>query len=73
MQLKIDDASVLASEEQTLEDVISDPDEDSLAGQMAAMRGGSVKKAAGVEEESDDDDESSTDEEEGGDDTSDSD
>ncbi|KAF8554965.1 translocation protein sec63 [Imleria badia] len=74
ISLKIDDASVLATEEQTPEDEISDPDEDSLAGQMAAMRGGSVKKVAAVEEESDED-ESSTEEEEedGGDDSSDSD
>ena len=51
--------SVLAAEEQTPEDEISDPDEDSLAGQMAVMRGGSVKKSAVVEES---DEESSTDE-----------
>ncbi|KAI9572465.1 translocation protein sec63 [Boletus coccyginus] len=57
--LKIEDVSALAAEEQTPEDEISDPEEDSLAGQMAAMRGGAVK-AAVVEEESDD--ESSTDE-----------
>lgn len=70
IQLKIDELSALAAEEQTLEDVISDPEEDSLAGQMAAMRGGAVK-AAVVES---DDDESSTDEEEDdGDDSSDSD
>ena len=35
------------------DDEISDPDEDSLAGQMAAMRGGNVKKRKG---ESDDED-----------------
>ncbi|TFK88071.1 DnaJ-domain-containing protein [Polyporus arcularius HHB13444] len=58
--LKIDDPSVLASEDTTADDDISDPEEDSLAGQMALMRGGSVKKLR--EEESDD--ESSTDEEE---------
>lgn len=62
VQLKIEEASALAAEEQTLEDEISDPDEDTLAGQMAAMRGGSVKKAAVVGESSDD--ESSTDESE---------
>jgi translocation protein SEC63 len=38
------------------EDDISDPDEDTLAGQMAAMRGGSVKK-----NRSEESDESSTD------------
>lgn len=72
MQLKIDDVSALAAEEQTVEDEISDPDEDSLAGQMAAMRGGRVKKAAAVEDESEE--ESEEDEEsDGGDDSSDSD
>ncbi|KAG8218226.1 translocation protein sec63 [Butyriboletus roseoflavus] len=71
--LKIDDVSALATEEQTPDDEISDPDEDSLAGQMAAMRGGSVKKVTVVEES---DEDSSTDEEEeenGGNDSSDSD
>ncbi|KAH9921565.1 DnaJ-domain-containing protein [Epithele typhae] len=57
--LKIDDPSVLATDETNADDDISDPEEDSLAGQMALMRGGSVKK---ISEESDD--ESSTDEEE---------
>ncbi|KAI6033730.1 hypothetical protein BKA83DRAFT_4623670 [Pisolithus microcarpus] len=37
--LKIDDVSALSADEQHLEDEISDP-EDTLAGQMAAMRGG---------------------------------
>ncbi|EMD31768.1 hypothetical protein CERSUDRAFT_119351 [Gelatoporia subvermispora B] len=55
--LKIDDISVLNSEEQR-EDEISEPEEDSLAGQMAMMRGGSVKKR------SESDDESSTDDDE---------
>ncbi|KAI0706889.1 Sec63 Brl domain-containing protein [Cerioporus squamosus] len=58
--LKIDDPSVLASEDTTADDDISDLEEDSLAGQMALMRGGSVKKR-GAEES---DDESSTDDEE---------
>ena len=57
--LKIDDPSVLAADEQDAEDDISEPEEDSLAGQMALMRGGSVKKRS----EESDDDESSTDEE----------
>ncbi|KAI6122859.1 translocation protein sec63 [Pisolithus croceorrhizus] len=57
--LKIDDVSVLNAEEQHLEDEISDPEEDTIAGQMAAMRGGSVKRAPVAEEDSDD---SSTDE-----------
>ncbi|KAG6374905.1 translocation protein sec63 [Boletus reticuloceps] len=74
ISLKIDDVSTLAAEEQTPEDEISDPEEDSLAGQMAAMRGGQVKKTAAVEESDDDDDESSTDDDaDGGADSSDSD
>ncbi|KAM6503862.1 Sec63 Brl domain containing protein [Amanita muscaria] len=48
--MKIEEAPLSASDE--MEDEISEPDEDSLAGQMAAMRGGSVKKR---KEESDDD------------------
>ncbi|CDO70306.1 hypothetical protein BN946_scf184370.g7 [Trametes cinnabarina] len=64
--LKIDDPSVLAAEEDAdAEDDISEPEEDSLAGQMALMRGGKVKKAGsggGRREESDE--ESSSDEEE---------
>ncbi|KAG6861500.1 hypothetical protein C0995_015927 [Termitomyces sp. Mi166 len=58
--LKIEDASTLPNDEQS-EDEISDPDEDSIAGQMAAMRGGAVKKKP-VDEESDD--ESTTDDDE---------
>ncbi|KAF8655190.1 hypothetical protein AX16_003222 [Volvariella volvacea WC 439] len=65
--LKIDDVSALNADEQVSEDEISDPDEDSLAGQMAVMRGQKVKKR----DESDD--ESSTDDEGSGDDSSDSD
>ncbi|KAI6040079.1 hypothetical protein EDC04DRAFT_2999981 [Pisolithus marmoratus] len=48
-----------------LEDEISDPEEDTLAEQMVAMRGGSVKKVPVAEEDSDD---SSTDD--GGEDNS---
>ena len=55
-QLKIDDVSALNADEQDAEDEISEPEEDTLAGQMAAMRGGSVKKVA-----AESDDESSTD------------
>lgn len=47
------------ADEQPGEDEISDPDEDSLAGQMSAMRGGKVKKAEEREDQSED--ESSTD------------
>lgn len=61
MQLKIDDVTALNADEQGAEDEISDPEEDSLAGQMAAMRGGSVKKVLDHEES---DEESSTDDDE---------
>ncbi|KAG6869533.1 hypothetical protein C0993_006854, partial [Termitomyces sp. T159_Od127] len=64
--LKIEDASTLPNEDQS-EDEISDPDEDSIAGQMAAMRGGTVKKKANDEES---DDESTTDDDEKDDDSS---
>jgi len=70
IQLKIDDAAEL--EENVEEDEISEPEEDSLAGQMAMMRGGAVKKKR--DEESDE--ESSTDDDEnesGGEESSDSD
>ena len=49
-----------------VEDDISEPDEDSLAGQMAIMKGGKVKR----QDEYESDDESETDEEEAGDDSS---
>lgn len=58
-----------ARDEQVVEDDISDPEEDSLAGQMAMMRGGSVKKRL----EGESDDESSTDDDEKSDDDSSSD
>lgn len=61
ISLKIDDISALNAEEQTAEDEISDPEEDTLAGQMAAMRGGAVKRTLAPEGS---EDESSTDEEE---------
>lgn len=59
MILKIDDISLLSAEEQGRDDDISDPEEDSLAGQMALMKGGNVKRSP-VHDESDD--ESETDE-----------
>ena len=60
VQLKVEDVSQLSAEEHVAEDEISDPEEDSLAGQMALMKGGSVKRSL-VHAESDDDDESETD------------
>ncbi|EGO04169.1 hypothetical protein SERLA73DRAFT_67885 [Serpula lacrymans var. lacrymans S7.3] len=59
ISLKIDDVAALTADEQAAEDDISEPEEDTLAGQMAAMRGGSVKRSQGGMEQSDD--ESSTD------------
>ncbi|KAJ8472766.1 hypothetical protein ONZ45_g16537 [Pleurotus djamor] len=72
--LKIDDLSALTADEKASEDDISDPDEDSLAGQMAAMRGQKVKKIGNGEDDDDEsDDESGTDDDEKDDDSSDSD
>ena len=59
-QLKIEEPQAV---EQPDEDEISDPDEDTLAGQMAAMRGGKVKKRV---EQGEDEDESSTDDDRDG-------
>jgi translocation protein SEC63 len=64
----VDEVAALGADAVEAEDDISDPEEDSLAGQMAAMRGGTVKKAG-----ADDSDDSDTDGEGGGDDSSDSD
>ncbi|KAK0547660.1 secretory subunit [Tilletia horrida] len=55
VKLKVDDPSAL--DEDVEEDDISDPDEDTLAGQMAAMRGERVKRR----EDDEDDDSSATD------------
>lgn len=57
-QLKIEDPPAVDNDPS--EDEISEPDEDTLAGQMAAMRGDKVKKRV----ESDDSDESGTDDDE---------
>ena len=64
LQLKIEDPPAVNDQES--DDEISEPDEDSLAGQMAAMRGGKVKKRQDDEEDSDeesgtDDDDKDTD------------
>ena len=61
IQLQIEDVSALRADEQNAEDEISDPDEDSLAGQVAAMKGGAVKKNTLGETHDDDDDDSTTD------------
>lgn len=68
--MEVEDVTALGEDAQGVEDEISDPEEDSLAGQMAMMRGGSVKKR---QEESDEDDDSDTDGDEKGNDSSDSD
>ncbi|CAE6422386.1 unnamed protein product [Rhizoctonia solani] len=57
LSLTVEDVSALTTEEAGAEDEISEPDEDTLAGQMAAMRGGAVKRRA----EDDESDESDTD------------
>ncbi|KAJ1021801.1 hypothetical protein NDA13_005414 [Ustilago tritici] len=57
VKLKVDDASVLEDEG---EDEISEPEEDSLAGQMALMKGQKVKPSTRGAEESDEE-ESGTD------------
>ncbi|KAH6899462.1 translocation protein sec63 [Coprinopsis sp. MPI-PUGE-AT-0042] len=66
IQLKIEDP---IQDDEPSEDDISEPDEDTLAGQMAAMRGEKVKKRG----EDDSDEESGTDDDEEEDDSSDSD
>ena len=53
VKLKVDDPSAL--EEEDVEDEISDPEEDTLAGQMAVMRGQKVKPAQ-AESSSDEED-----------------
>ncbi|KAJ7746903.1 Sec63 Brl domain-containing protein [Mycena maculata] len=70
--MKIDDLSALTADEQGDEDEISDPDEDTIAGQMVAMRGGAVKKSPTREDE-ESDEESSTDDDKSSGDSSDSD
>ncbi|KAK0535146.1 secretory subunit [Tilletia horrida] len=60
IKLKVDDPSAL-DEEVEEEDDISDPDEDTLAGQMAAMRGERVKRRVDDDEDDDEDDSSATD------------
>ncbi|KAF7370828.1 J domain-containing protein [Mycena sanguinolenta] len=71
ISMKIDDVSALTADERGEEDEISDPEEDTIAGQMAAMRGGNVKKISPQDEESDE--ESSTDDDKSSDSDSDSD
>lgn len=60
-----DPASLRGGDDEDVQDDISEPDEDSLAGQLAAMKGEKVKRR--VEAYSDDDDESGEEEEEDGD------
>ncbi|KAH8929899.1 hypothetical protein BT69DRAFT_1328394 [Atractiella rhizophila] len=66
MQLIVLPHEVLAAEDQGKEDEISDPEEDSLEGQMALMKGKKVKPAgSGAKESEDEDDESDEDDGEG--------
>ncbi|KAJ6581236.1 Sec63 Brl domain-containing protein [Mycena capillaripes] len=71
--MKIDDVSALTADEQGDEDEISDPEEDTIAGQMAAMRGGNVKKITAEDEESDEESSTDDDKSSGSDSDSDSD
>lgn len=71
LQLQLDDPATLTAEERGAEDEISDPEEDTLAGQMAALRGGATKPS--VAGESDDDESGTDDDEESASDSSDSD
>ena len=64
----MDDPSQLSVEERGVEDEISDPEEDSLAGQMALMKGEKVKKS--LVHDDDSDDESGTDIDESSDESS---
>ncbi|CAE6384928.1 unnamed protein product [Rhizoctonia solani] len=72
LSLTVEDVSALTTEEAGAEDEISDPDEDTLAGQMAAMRGGNVKRRA-EDDESDDESDTDGDESDSSDDSSDDD
>ncbi|CAE6508966.1 unnamed protein product [Rhizoctonia solani] len=71
LSLTVEDVSALTTEEAGAEDEISDPDEDTLAGQMAAMRGGAVKRRA--DEESDDESDTDGDDSDSSSDSSDDD
>lgn len=73
LQLKVDDTSALDADEQGVEDDISDPEEDTLAGQMAAMRGGKVKKSAYHGDDSEEDGSTTDGDEDSDSDSSDSD
>jgi len=59
-QLRVEEQP--ADAEYDSDDDISEPEEDSLAGQMAMMRGGKVKPS-GVHRQDDDDDESGSEDE----------
>lgn len=52
----MEEFTALNADEQHKEDEISDPEEDTLAGQMAAMRGGHIKKHQGSDDDSSTDD-----------------
>ncbi|PWZ01215.1 hypothetical protein BCV70DRAFT_199573 [Testicularia cyperi] len=59
VKLKVDEASAL--DEDDVEDDISEPDEDSLAGQMALMKGQKVKPARREDDDDEDDDDDDSD------------
>lgn len=73
LQLKVDDLSALDADEQGIEDDISEPDEDTLEGQMAVMRGGHVKKSPYHGDDSDEDESTTDGDEDSDSDSSDSD
>ena len=54
-QLEVEDVSTLGKDAQDAEDEISEPEEDSLAVQMAIARGGSVQKRQAESDDEDDD------------------
>jgi len=77
VKLQVVDPAVLGADADVEEDEISDPDEDTLEGQLAAMKGGRVKPSPihgefNEEEDEEDDEESGTDDD-SDDDSSDSD
>lgn len=71
--MKVDAPQEGEEGESDVEDDISEPDEDTIAGQMAMMKGQPVKRSNVHDDDDDEDDEGDSGEEEGGDSDSDSD